>query len=77
MKNPQSSHAKTVAVVGTGMAGLATAHLLHQDSQKRYQVTLIEKVGAFRLHVTQIQRPMPCRGNVHNANRLNRETKYR
>lgn len=47
MKNPQPSHTKTVAVVGTGMAGLATAHLLHQDPQKRYQVTLIEKVGSF------------------------------
>lgn len=31
--------------MGTGMAGLATAHLLHQDPQKRYQVTVIEKVG--------------------------------
>lgn len=36
---------RTVAVVGTGMAGLATAHLLHQDPLKRYQVTLLEKVS--------------------------------
>jgi 2-polyprenyl-6-methoxyphenol hydroxylase-like FAD-dependent oxidoreductase len=43
----EKTHTKTVAVVGTGMAGLATAHLLHQDPQKRYQVTLIEKVGPF------------------------------
>lgn len=47
MEKTHSSHTKTVAVVGTGMAGLATAHLLHQDPQKRYQVTLIEKVSSF------------------------------
>jgi 2-polyprenyl-6-methoxyphenol hydroxylase-like FAD-dependent oxidoreductase len=47
MEKTHPSHTKTVAVVGTGMAGLATAHLLHQDPQKRYQVTLIEKVGLF------------------------------
>lgn len=45
MEKSHPSRRKTVAVVGTGMAGLATAHLLHQDPQKRYQVTLIEKVG--------------------------------
>lgn len=38
---------RTVAVVGTGMAGLATAHLLHQDVQNRYRVTLLEKVSLF------------------------------
>lgn len=38
-----------VAVVGTGMAGLATAHLLHRDPQKRYQVKVFEKV---RLSIT-------------------------
>lgn len=47
MEKTHLSRPKTVAVVGTGMAGLATAHLLHQDPQKRYQVTLIEKVGPF------------------------------
>lgn len=45
METPQEMRPKRVAVVGTGMAGLATAHLLHQDPQKRYQVTVIEKVG--------------------------------
>lgn len=46
--DPQSSQPRSVAVVGTGMAGLVTAHLLHQDPQKRYRVTLLEKVGNFR-----------------------------
>lgn len=35
---------RSVAVVGTGMAGLVTAHLLQQDPQQRYQVALLEKV---------------------------------
>lgn len=47
MGKPQPPQPRTVAVVGTGMAGLATAHLLHQDPSKRYQVTLLEKVSAF------------------------------
>ncbi|KAJ6136615.1 hypothetical protein N7512_001775 [Penicillium capsulatum] len=37
------SRPQTVAVVGSGMAGLATAHLLHQDPQHRYRVTVLEK----------------------------------
>ena len=36
---------RTVAVVGSGMAGLVTAHLLHQDTQRRFRVTLLEKVN--------------------------------
>lgn len=39
-KHPQ----KTVAVIGTGMAGLVTAYLLHRDPQQRYRVQLLEKV---------------------------------
>lgn len=35
-----------VAVVGSGMAGLVTAYLLHRDPEQRYQVTLFEEVGA-------------------------------
>lgn len=34
-----------VAIVGTGMAGLATAYLLSHDKQNRYVVTLFEKVS--------------------------------
>lgn len=40
-----AGHRKTqVAIVGTGMAGLTTAFLLHNDPQKRYEVTLFEQV---------------------------------
>ena len=39
------SHAKQkVAVVGSGMAGLVTAYLLHHDLQQRYSVTVFESV---------------------------------
>lgn len=34
-----------VAVVGTGMAGLVTAHLLAQDPRQRYHLTIFEKVA--------------------------------
>lgn len=34
-----------VAIIGTGLAGLTTAYLLHRDSQKRYDVTLFEQVS--------------------------------
>lgn len=33
------------AIVGTGLAGLTTAHLLHNDERKRYAVTLLEQVS--------------------------------
>lgn len=45
MEKSQSGRPRTVAVVGTGMAGLTTAHLLHQDPERRYEVTLLEKVS--------------------------------
>ncbi|KAJ5875697.1 uncharacterized protein N7473_013044 [Penicillium subrubescens] len=57
MEKTHPSHTKTVAVVGTGMAGLATAHLLHQDPQKRYQVTLIEKRDEISLSAESVQIP--------------------
>ncbi|KAK1828931.1 hypothetical protein QBC39DRAFT_332897 [Podospora conica] len=34
------------AIVGTGLAGLTTAHLLHTDSQQRFSVTLFEQADA-------------------------------
>lgn len=34
-----------VAIIGTGLAGLTTAYLLHHDAQKRYEVTLFEQVS--------------------------------
>lgn len=33
-----------VAVVGSGMAGLVTAHLLRNDRHHRYAVTVFEQV---------------------------------
>ena len=33
-----------VAIIGTGLAGLTTAYLVHHDRQKRYEVTLFEQV---------------------------------
>lgn len=38
------SERSRVAIIGTGLAGLTTAYLLHQDKQKRYEVTLFEQV---------------------------------
>lgn len=35
-----------VAIIGTGLAGLSTAYLLHNDGHKRYAVTLFEQVRA-------------------------------
>ncbi|CAI6100490.1 unnamed protein product [Clonostachys chloroleuca] len=32
-----------VAIIGTGLAGLTTAHLLHNDERQRYSVTLFEQ----------------------------------
>lgn len=40
----QAEKRRTVAVVGTGLAGLVTAYLLHHDPRQRYQVKLLEKV---------------------------------
>lgn len=34
----------SVAVVGTGLAGLTTAYLLNNDVEERYKVTLFEQV---------------------------------
>lgn len=43
-----------VAIIGTGLAGLTTAYLLHQDQQKRYDVTLFEQVISHSLtHTTR------------------------
>ncbi|KAH3299037.1 hypothetical protein KXV87_004242, partial [Aspergillus fumigatus] len=34
---------QTVAVIGSGMAGLVAAFLLHRDSKGRYRVEVFEK----------------------------------
>ncbi|KXJ88614.1 hypothetical protein Micbo1qcDRAFT_151082 [Microdochium bolleyi] len=41
-----------VAIVGTGMAGLVTAHLLAQDTRQRYHLTIFEKVARPSCRVT-------------------------
>lgn len=33
-----------VAIIGSGLAGLATAYLLHQDNRSRFDITLFEQV---------------------------------
>lgn len=33
-----------VAIIGTGLAGLTTAYLLHNDARDRFRVTLFEQV---------------------------------
>jgi len=38
------SRIRTV-IIGTGLAGLTTAYLLHNDERKRYAVTLMEQVS--------------------------------
>lgn len=44
-RHQTNSEAKSrVAIIGTGLAGLTTAYLLHNDKQKRYEVTLFEQV---------------------------------
>ena len=40
----KSKAKQKVAIVGSGMAGLVTAHLLHHDLRQRYSVTVFESV---------------------------------
>ncbi|GFF42373.1 hypothetical protein IFM61606_07952 [Aspergillus udagawae] len=51
-------HRRRVAVVGTGMAGLTAAYLLHHDPQQRFQVRLIDKRDQISLSAESI--PIPC-----------------
>jgi predicted NAD/FAD-binding protein len=34
-----------VAIVGSGLAGLVSAHLLHGDKRKRYAIKIFESVS--------------------------------
>ncbi|KAL7788609.1 hypothetical protein V8C37DRAFT_387976 [Trichoderma ceciliae] len=43
-----------VAIVGTGLAGLTTAYLLHHDRQKRYEVTLFEQAQTLSLDAASV-----------------------
>src|SRR5690348_6531042 len=40
----KSKATQKVAIVGSGMAGLATAHILRHDVHQRYSVTVFESV---------------------------------
>ncbi|KAF4217929.1 hypothetical protein CNMCM5878_005548 [Aspergillus fumigatiaffinis] len=51
-------HRRHVAVVGTGMAGLTAAYLLHHDPQQRFRVRLIDKRDQISLSAESI--PIPC-----------------
>jgi NADPH-dependent 2,4-dienoyl-CoA reductase/sulfur reductase-like enzyme len=44
MTSIKSKAKQKVAIVGSGMAGLVTAHLLHCDLHQRYSVTVFESV---------------------------------
>ncbi|KAL2000313.1 hypothetical protein VTN02DRAFT_3287 [Thermoascus thermophilus] len=50
---------KTVAVVGSGLAGLVAAYLLHNDPQQRYQVRLLEQKNQLSLSSESISIPVP------------------
>ncbi|RDA84987.1 hypothetical protein CP532_3895 [Ophiocordyceps camponoti-leonardi (nom. inval.)] len=43
-----------VAIIGTGLAGLTTAHLLHSDVQRRYRVTLFDKADSLSLDAASV-----------------------
>ncbi|KAL7924596.1 hypothetical protein ACQKWADRAFT_287059 [Trichoderma austrokoningii] len=45
---------RRVAIIGTGLAGLTTAYLLHQDKEKRYEVTLFEQAPKFSLDAASV-----------------------
>ncbi|PLB54371.1 FAD/NAD(P)-binding domain-containing protein [Aspergillus steynii IBT 23096] len=48
---------RDVAVVGTGMAGLVTAYLLHHDPQQRFRVHLLDKSPRVSLSAESIAIP--------------------
>ncbi|KKK25080.1 hypothetical protein ARAM_007069 [Aspergillus rambellii] len=48
---------RDVAVVGTGMAGLVTAYLLHNDSQQRFRVRLMDQGTQVSLAAESVRVP--------------------
>lgn len=50
MASTKSNVKQKVAIVGSGMAGLVTAHLLHNDVDQRYSVTVFESVRTYVSH---------------------------
>ncbi|OAQ99381.1 hypothetical protein LLEC1_07807 [Akanthomyces lecanii] len=54
---PQSTDATQqtrVAVIGSGLAGLATAHLLHNDKKSRFHVALFEQAETLSLDAASV-----------------------
>jgi NADPH-dependent 2,4-dienoyl-CoA reductase/sulfur reductase-like enzyme len=49
MTSTKSKAKQKVAIVGSGMAGLVTAYLLHHDLHQRYSVTVFESVRIRRM----------------------------
>ena len=47
MTSKTSNAKQKVAIVGSGMAGLVTARLLHNDIHQRYSVTVFESVRMY------------------------------
>ncbi|KAK3191375.1 hypothetical protein K4F52_002586 [Lecanicillium sp. MT-2017a] len=43
-----------VAIIGTGLAGLTAAYLLHNDKKKRYEVTLFEQAETLALDTASV-----------------------
>lgn len=44
---------KTVAIIGSGMAGLVSAYLIQRDRQQRYEVEIFETVNDSKLFLHQ------------------------
>ncbi|POR37080.1 Uncharacterized protein TPAR_02726 [Tolypocladium paradoxum] len=44
----------SVAIIGTGLAGLTTAHLLQNDKQQRYRVTLFEQADTLSFDAASV-----------------------
>ncbi|KHN97308.1 uncharacterized protein MAM_04905 [Metarhizium album ARSEF 1941] len=49
-----SHHRSRVAIIGTGLAGLTTAYLVHHDQRKRYDVTLFEQADTLSLDAASV-----------------------
>jgi 2-polyprenyl-6-methoxyphenol hydroxylase-like FAD-dependent oxidoreductase len=45
----KSKARQNVAIVGSGMAGLVIAHLLHHDLPQRYSVAVFESVSTSQM----------------------------
>ncbi|KAJ6126326.1 hypothetical protein N7523_001938 [Penicillium sp. IBT 18751x] len=54
----QKPKTRDVAVIGTGMAGLVTAYLLHHDPQQRFRVRLVDKDSQPSLAAESISPPV-------------------